>query len=112
MIALPTFQDDPASTYSVALDGTPYLVTLRWNARGTFWTLDIATADGVELATGVQIILNQSLLFGRTDLRLPTGELGAFDPTGTLARIGRYDWAPVGSAVLLYVPADEIEEAA
>lgn len=49
---------------SVSLAGVQYNLTLRWNAPGGFWGLDIATVDDVAIVTAIPLITGTDLLDG------------------------------------------------
>jgi hypothetical protein len=59
-MAVQVLQTDTGDTPSpqivrVALDGTVYLVGVRWNDRGACWSLDLSSEDGSPLAQGLAV---------------------------------------------------------
>ena len=66
----------------IQLSGRVYTIRGRWNTRLSSWTLDLETADGERLLSGVRVVLEYPLLpDGRTD-DMPPGELAVVCPTG------------------------------
>lgn len=51
-----------AQTFTVALAGTTYALTLRWNTAGSYWVLDVATSARVPIAQGLPVITGVDLL--------------------------------------------------
>lgn len=49
-------------TFAVSLSGVNYTLTLRWNTAAGLWFLDIATADGVAILSGVPLVTGADLL--------------------------------------------------
>jgi hypothetical protein len=46
----------------VALGGTTYQLTVRWNNQATIWVLDIADSSGNEIVTGIPLVTGTDLL--------------------------------------------------
>ncbi len=55
VIPTETGPDVPPSVQTLTLDGISYQFTLKWNARGQAWFLDIADANGTSLANGLRV---------------------------------------------------------
>lgn len=75
--ALPSFEQ------TLTLDGVPFRLRLRWNARAQAWFLDLSTPERVAIVSGVRIVTGIPLLarYGqRADL--PAGHLVAADTSG------------------------------
>jgi hypothetical protein len=49
-------------TLSVALNGIVYSLTVKWNAAGGVWVLDIADQNKDLLAAGIPLLTGQDLL--------------------------------------------------
>lgn len=79
---LPIYAEKTDFRYPIDLSGTEYVLRWRWFDRAASWYLDIAAADGTEIATGIRIIVNFALLKFRSDPDLPAGEFMAFDQSG------------------------------
>jgi len=58
----------------IQLGGIDYLLTLRWNEPEQSWSLDIATALGVALISGIAVVTGQDLV----------GQYGYLGFTGSL----------------------------
>lgn len=66
----------------VQLDGRVFTIRGWWNTRMGTWLLDLETADGVRLLSGVRVVLEYPLLpVWRTE-DMPSGELFVVCPTG------------------------------
>lgn len=51
-----------AQTFTVALAGVSYRLTVVWSSAGKVWLLDIATVAGVSLLRGIPLVANENLL--------------------------------------------------
>lgn len=57
------FTSDPAQSFTVALAGTKYDITARYNDLAGYWTFDLArTQDQVMLASEIPILIGQDML--------------------------------------------------
>ncbi len=61
----------PHARMTTTLDGTPYILDLRWNARAATWLLDVLADDETPIVHGLALVLGT--LAGRrvADLRMP-----------------------------------------
>ncbi len=109
MNVIRTRQDIPDTEQQVSLDGTTYRLRLTWRGYCESWYLDLSTAAGVAIVTGVRIEEDANLLLMADSdtappgllLAVRTGECG--DGTNDLVR------ADLGNGLqLVYVPADEL----
>lgn len=101
------FKNFPAFVERVAIDGVPYRLRFWWNTTGEYWTMQILSATGSVILSGIKLVLNYELIHDFAWLGGPPGELYAVDPTGELTRIGRED-LPQGNVYLRYIPAGEL----
>jgi hypothetical protein len=75
----------PASTVesnyvqAVALDGTDYRLTLRWNERSGHWFLTLRAADGTELVTARKLVAAAPVAAYETLGGVPPGVLWVID---------------------------------
>lgn len=69
-------------TMDVQLDRRIYTISAAWNTRMGTWALDLDTADGVRLLTGVRVVLERALLPRWRTEQMPPGELYVVCPTG------------------------------
>lgn len=75
------FPSAPRWVQDVALDGEVYTLRGRYNVRWDSWVMDIETADGEPILTGIRLVLNLPLFSPhRYDDRLPPGELLVVSP--------------------------------
>lgn len=51
-----------AQTFAIALGGTTYTLTLRWNAAASAWVLDIADAARAPILSGLLLVTGLDLL--------------------------------------------------
>jgi hypothetical protein len=49
-------------TIAISLAGTTYKLTFKWNPRANYWVMDIATANGVPINSGIPLITGADLL--------------------------------------------------
>lgn len=49
-------------TFSIALAGVTYRLTVAWNSSAGLWVLDIADADSVPLVQGLTLVTGLDLL--------------------------------------------------
>lgn len=96
---------------SVTLDGESYKLHYAWNDYSQQWTLDVRTAQNIDIVRGIAINPNYPLLLQhhRTAL-LPRGELMAVvvDAAKTENQtIGRRSFAD-GLFSMVYIPEGEV----
>jgi hypothetical protein len=91
----------PEYVQEVTLEETPYRFTFKWNTRGAYYSIDIATAEGVALVSGLKMALNAALLRKHPGRGLPPGELIVIDPSGSYEPIAFDD--PEQRISLIYV---------
>lgn len=65
----------------VPLDGEDFTLSFSWNTRDSRWYLAVSDAAGVELATGVPLVIDTPLLQKFADARMPSGWLMVYDTT-------------------------------
>jgi len=49
-------------SFLIALSGTTYALTVKWNGVNAAWTLDIASADGTPIVSGIPLVTGVDLL--------------------------------------------------
>jgi hypothetical protein len=82
MQQLPIIPSTFNSRVGTVIDGTPYILDIRWNGRDAAWYMDILAEDESPIRTGVKLVLG-AFLGGRTvDPRFPFGALVASDLSG------------------------------
>jgi hypothetical protein len=69
----------PEYTFSVTLENVPYIVTIRWNVRGAYYTMDLLSRDEVLLIGGIKLVINSGLTRKFPRPGMPPGELLAID---------------------------------
>ena len=81
-VVIPLRTDIPWYTEIVELGGVQYQLEVAWNTRDQRWYISVADADGVNVATGIPVVVDWPLLerFSLTDL--PDGTMMAIDLTG------------------------------
>ena len=90
-LILPAFQNIPAFSYQINLDGTNYTLRYTFNTRMDKWIFDIRTEFGDPIITGVPIISDHPIIERFRDDRLPPGGFFAFDTSGQSVDPGRFD---------------------
>ena len=98
LVIIPVDSVDACYDLEVDLGGTVYLIEIRWNTRGEYWTLDFSTITGEVIATGIKIVSDWDLLGHLSSRHLPVGKLVTVDTSGTGANPGREE---LGVRVLL-----------
>lgn len=78
MRRLRTFSQFSSWRYVVTLDGTDYLLRLRWHERCGSWYVDIFEPGGTPIVVGTKAVIGWPLFQGHKDLRLPPGLLMLF----------------------------------
>jgi len=109
MVTIPWF-DLAFFTEDVTLDDTPYVMTMRWNSRGAFWTTGFADFDQNDILTGRKLVLGGEILRQHTGVGLPPGMMFAKDETGNAAPIAQGDFLS-GRVKLVYVTEAEVTAA-
>lgn len=72
----------PDHNFTVDLEGTVFNLQFRLNSRTSRWHMDVRTEAGVEIVSGIPLVLNYPLLGRFKDVRLPLGEFYVLDNTG------------------------------
>jgi len=82
-VELPFEPTIPFQTFGTTLDGTQYVINVRWNDRAQAWFFDLLTEGEEMIRAGIRIVLG-TVLGGRSaDDRMPAGMLKAVDLTET-----------------------------
>ena len=76
---LPVYAYMADHRYPITLSGEEFILRWYWLDRTASWYLNIYEVDGTEIATGIRVVVNFSLLKFRSDPRLPAGAMMAFD---------------------------------
>ena len=76
------FPDSPRWVQDVQLDGAVYTIRMSWNTRGGLWLMDLETADGDRIVSGVRLVLGYPLIGFIRDDRLPPGDFFVLCPSG------------------------------
>lgn len=84
------------------LDDTVYFIGLSWNSTGELWTMSLRNGEGTLVISGLAVVINHPLTFGKRYLGMPKGELIV---TGT--QPDRLSFIE-GRAVLHYVPLADL----
>lgn len=98
--------DFPNYTQRTVLDGAAFVLEFAFNQREGMWYLNLSDADGVEIRSGIKLVVDFPLLRKIIDTRRPPGELVAVDlqNLGTEPTIGE-----LGERVeLVYTPVAEL----
>lgn len=90
--------------FSINLDGTIYLLNVRWNSRIEKWTISIGLEDGTELVGERPIIADWPPFARFRSTSLPKGELMFIDTSGKNQDPGHDD---LGSRVILVYLEEE-----
>lgn len=51
-----------AQSFSIALAGVTYVLTLTWNSQSAVWNLNIADKRNINILTGIPLVANVDLL--------------------------------------------------
>ena len=106
IVVIPTSTRESWYQETVTLDGVDFVLTCAWCERERRWYLDIATADGTVLRSGIKIVADRPLTQRMTDDLRPLGELWCLDWTGL---DGDPDLRDLGArCALLYVEEDSV----
>lgn len=79
---IPTTPGVAFSVRRVSLDGSEYVLRLRWNSREARWYMSLSDADDVLIVGGVKLVAGWPLLRLVVDARRPPGQLVALDQAG------------------------------
>lgn len=87
MFEIPVDSTLPSFTQRVTLEGTPYLLTFRWNSREEAWYMHVGLDNATNLETGVKLVFDSLFLRRNPSEDKPPGNLllidaGASDPPG------------------------------
>lgn len=104
---IPTFAD-PFYSETVTLDGTPYVLTFRYNQRVAGWYLDLATIDGEVVAAGLKLVCEWDVLALVANPLRPPGALFVLSNTTDDSTPGLTDLAAGGRCFLVYTPAADL----
>jgi hypothetical protein len=69
--------------YAVDLEGSTYVVELRWNVRAGAWFMSLFDRARAPIAVGRKVVLGANLRGRSADGRLPPGTLLALDTSGS-----------------------------
>lgn len=93
---------------TVAIEDVEYRFLFAYNTRMELWTLSVTTVDGDDLATGIPLVANSSLLgrWGGVDALPRDGQLMLVDISGE-------DREPLRESLgdshrLLWIPDDDV----
>ena len=64
-----------SAVFKAALDGVTFTFRLQWNQRASTWSISLADADDVAIASGIALVPAWDLLGLVTDTRRPLGSL-------------------------------------
>jgi hypothetical protein len=100
---------EPHYQMRVQLEGTDYLLTMRFGERRNAWVMDLETLDGVAILSGQLVTVGRDLLRRCAMAERPPGQLWALNVVippasegGVLALPGLYDLGAGGRARLYY----------
>jgi hypothetical protein len=104
-ITLPVRSDLEAYSFVANLDGTNYLLAFRFNSRSALWAMDISTAAGTPILSGIPVQTNVALTERfRWNPAMPPGSFIPIDTSGNNGDAGRDDLG--NNVVLLYQEAN------
>lgn len=102
---IPLIPSVPNYRMNVVLDGTTYVMDVRWNGRDEAWYFDLSKADETIMLAGIKIVLGALLGIRSVDTDWPRGIFSAIDQSGAGIDATLDD---IGVRVLMtYVPAAE-----
>ena len=84
---------------TVTLDGSDYSLRFAWCERERRWYMDLDTASGTRLRSGIKVVAARDLFERLTDDNRPPGRLYCVDRDGTGLDP---DLRDLGSRVVLY----------
>lgn len=97
---------------SVILDGTAYRLHFSWNGFSSQWTMDIRTANNVDIVRGIAVVPNFPLFQQYKRNGTPRGEIAAIVVKPELAdnqTIGRKDFIN-GKFSMVYLSEREVAD--
>lgn len=101
----------------VQLEGTDYLLTMRFGERRAAWMFDLETLDGVSVIAGQMVTIGRDLLRRCSSEVRPPGQLWALNVVepgpaegGALALPGLYDLGAGARARLYYTESTTAAE--
>lgn len=107
MQVLPLTSDYARYDLTTTIEGVDFGLGVRWNERDGAWYLDVFDADGVEIATGVKVVLGAALGGWVDHWLFRAGMMRAVDLTGSGVDAGRLD---LGSRIqVVRYRLDEVE---
>lgn len=93
----------------VQLDRRVYTISAAWNTRMETWAMDLDTADGIRLLTGVRVVLEKALLPRWRTEAMPPGELFVVCPSGRCRHDPGRDFSGANDVFLVYREIDDAE---
>jgi hypothetical protein len=96
---IPTSTTLPHYEIRVDLDGVPYTLEFRWNARDGAWYMHVKNEDDTHLVSGVKVVIGIPLGVRSANAEMPFGVLIALDTSGADEQPGIDE---LGERVLLY----------
>ncbi len=106
MLRLPVEGDVAHQSFTVDLDGEPYIIELRWNNRASAWFLSLYTPTNAPLLLGRRVVIGVPMLRRHRTPAFPPGEMLAVDTTGANQDPGANDLG--ARVVLMYATAAEL----
>lgn len=101
------FAEFPSFTETISLDQTPYRFSFKWNYRGQFWSMGIATSEDVSIIDSIKVVMDIELIEVYALEAMPPGQMFSVSPNNTRFSIGRNDLND-GNIQIIYVPEDEV----
>lgn len=108
MIVSIALLQEPFFDITTELDGTSYLLSIRYNSREERYMLSISTPDGEEIAKGAALVCDWKLFSNVADDRLPPGMLmvTASGPDNSPPKLGELGFGL--RCELVYIEAVEL----
>ncbi len=107
-VVLPLIPSVPNYRVGTTLDGTQYILDVRWNTRAASWYMDIRTEDDELIHAGMRLVLGAKHGMRITDTRFPNGIITAVDLSDTHSEAGLDDMG-TRVAVFFYTAAELAE---
>ena len=105
-VNLPLVPSIPNYRVGTVLDGTQYLIDVRWNGRASTWFMDFYQADETPIRMGIAIVLGVILNGLCVDPAFPPGAMVAIDTSNQDLDAGLDD---LGTRVVVaYFPVADI----
>lgn len=95
---------------SVTLEGEVYRLHYSWNDFSEQWTVDVRSAQDVDIVRGIAVVPNYPLFLQHHRANIPRGELMAVvvdAEKATSQQIGRKDFVN-GLFSMVYIPEVEV----